>query len=67
MMKGGIPKINDKSVGIIGAGSAGLSAAHDLALLKAKVSIYEMEQDLAGMLAYGVPSTGCPGILSRLR
>jgi NADPH-dependent glutamate synthase beta subunit-like oxidoreductase len=57
---GSIPTIKNKSVGIIGSGCAGLSAAHDLALLGADVTIYEMEPVLSGLLAIGVPQYRLP-------
>jgi NADPH-dependent glutamate synthase beta subunit-like oxidoreductase len=55
-----IPLVSAKSVGIIGSGPAGLACAHDLALLGFKVTIYEMESVLAGMLATGVPEYRLP-------
>lgn len=51
------------SVGIIGSGCAGLSAAHDLCLMGIKPVIYEMESKPAGMLYYGVPKYRLPGAL----
>lgn len=62
---GTIPALEDKSVGIIGSGPAGLAAAHDLALLGGKVTIYEMEPVLAGMLAVGIPEYRLPRDLIR--
>lgn len=55
-----IQPVNDMSVGVIGSGPAGLAAAHDLALLGFKVTIYEMEPVLAGMLKVGVPEYRLP-------
>jgi hypothetical protein len=52
--------VTGKSVGIIGAGPAGLAAAHDLALLGFSVTIYEMESMLGGMLAVGIPDYRLP-------
>ncbi len=43
-------------VAIIGAGPAGLSAAHDLALLGFRPVVFETEPVAAGMLGVGVPS-----------
>ena len=44
------------SVAIIGAGPAGLSAAHDLRLLGHEATIYEAGEQSGGMIRYGVPS-----------
>jgi formate dehydrogenase beta subunit len=65
MLGGDVPLITGRSVGIIGSGPAGLAAAHDLALLGANVTIYEMESVLAGMLAVGVPEYRLPRDLIR--
>ncbi len=51
-----ITSVENKSVGVIGSGPSGLTAAHDLALLGFSVTIYEREPVLAGMLAVGVPA-----------
>ena len=47
-------------VAIIGSGPAGLSAAHDLALLRFKPVVFELEPVAAGMLAVGVPEYRLP-------
>ncbi len=44
-----------QTVGIIGSGPAGLTAAHDLCLMGIRPVIYEMEPVPAGMLYVGVP------------
>jgi len=49
-----------QQVAIIGAGPAGLSAAHDLALLGFAPVVFESEPVPAGMLAVGVPSYRLP-------
>ncbi len=49
-----------ESIAIIGAGPAGLSAAHDLALLGFKPVVFEIEPVAAGMLAVGVPAYRLP-------
>jgi len=56
------PTFSDDSptVGIIGSGPAGLSAAHDLCLMGIKPVIYEMEPVPAGMLYLGVPEYRLP-------
>lgn len=52
-------------VAIIGSGPAGLSAAHDLALLGFKPVVFEIEPVAAGMLAVGVPEYRLPRELIR--
>ena len=47
-------------IAIIGAGPAGLSAAHDLALLGFHPVVFEVESIPAGMLALGVPDYRLP-------
>lgn len=47
-------------VAVIGAGPAGLSAAHDLALMGFQVVVFETEPVAAGMLAVGVPAYRLP-------
>lgn len=51
---------NGERVAIIGAGPAGLSAAHDLALLGFRPTVFETEPVAAGMLAVGVPAYRLP-------
>ncbi len=65
MMDDAIRKVEGKSVGIIGSGPAGLACAHDLALLGFDVTIYEMEEVLAGMLSLGIPEYRLPRDLIR--
>jgi NADPH-dependent glutamate synthase beta subunit-like oxidoreductase/ferredoxin len=43
------------SVGIVGGGPAGLSAAHDLRRLGYKVTVYEASGILGGMMVLGIP------------
>lgn len=49
-----------EKIAIIGAGPAGLSAAHDLALVGFKPTVFEIEPVAAGMLAVGVPAYRLP-------
>jgi len=56
---------NAPTVGIIGAGPAGLAAAHDLCIMGIKPVIYEMEPVPAGMLYLGVPEYRLPRDLIR--
>ncbi|MBN1308801.1 MAG: FAD-dependent oxidoreductase [Chitinispirillaceae bacterium] len=51
---------NGKSVGIIGAGPAGLSAAWFLAGMGYETAIYEAMDRPGGMLRYGIPSYRLP-------
>jgi len=57
---GAVPKVDGIRVAIIGAGPAGLSAAHDLALLGFRPVVFESEPVPAGMLALGVPAYRLP-------
>ena len=49
-----------KSVAIIGGGPGGLSAAYYLALMGHRVTVYERQQHLGGMMRYGIPSYRFP-------
>jgi formate dehydrogenase (NADP+) beta subunit len=62
---GRIPRASGQKVAIVGAGPAGLSAAHDLALLGFAPIVYESEPVAAGMLAVGVPAYRLPRELIR--
>jgi NADPH-dependent glutamate synthase beta subunit-like oxidoreductase len=55
-----VPKVDGVRVAIVGAGPAGLSAAHDLALLGFAPVVFESEPVPAGMLALGVPAYRLP-------
>ncbi|MBL8229225.1 MAG: FAD-dependent oxidoreductase [Bryobacterales bacterium] len=57
---GRVPQLASQLVAIIGAGPAGLSAAHDLALLGARPVVFETEPVAAGMLAVGIPAYRLP-------
>jgi NADPH-dependent glutamate synthase beta subunit-like oxidoreductase len=58
------PPAGDK-VAIIGSGPAGLAAAHDLAVMGFRPTIYDMEPVPAGMLAVGIPEYRLPRNLIR--
>ena len=49
-----------KSVAIIGGGPGGLSAAYYLALMGHRVTVYERQKQLGGMMRYGIPSYRFP-------
>lgn len=54
-----IPRIKhsyDKEIAIVGAGPAGLACAYYLAIDGYKVTVFEKEQALGGMLLKGIPS-----------
>ena len=51
---------NGKKVAIIGAGPAGLSAAHYLALMGYSVKIFESLKGPGGMVRYGIPEYRLP-------
>jgi NADPH-dependent glutamate synthase beta subunit-like oxidoreductase len=59
-MHGGFEPARGERVAIVGGGPAGLSAAHDLALMGFRPVVYEIEPVAAGMLAVGVPSYRLP-------
>ncbi|MBI2958651.1 MAG: FAD-dependent oxidoreductase [Chloroflexi bacterium] len=53
-------------VAVVGAGPAGLAAAHDLALLGYRVTLYEAAAIPGGMLLLGVPAYRLPRDVVRL-
>jgi NADPH-dependent glutamate synthase beta subunit-like oxidoreductase len=55
-----IPVTSDKSVAIIGAGPAGLTAAYDLCVAGHSVHVYEMSDRLGGMMIWGIPAFRLP-------
>lgn len=69
-MNGGRPKDADtgrarRKVAVIGAGPAGLSAAHDLALLGYAVTVFEAAEEPGGMVRFGIPEYRLPRTLLR--
>jgi len=52
-------------VAVIGAGPAGLAAAHDLALLQYDVTVFEAAAEPGGMLRFGIPEYRLPRTLLR--
>jgi formate dehydrogenase beta subunit len=57
---------NGNRVAVIGAGPAGLSCAHDLALLGYEVTVFEAQPVAGGMLRLGIPEYRLPRELIRL-
>lgn len=58
-----VPKANrstGKKVAVIGGGPAGMTAAYFLALMGHKVTIFERQKALGGMLRYGIPNYRFP-------
>ncbi len=54
-----------KKVAVVGAGAAGLSAAHDLALLGYDVTVFESSPEAGGMMRFGIPEYRLPRSLIR--
>jgi formate dehydrogenase beta subunit len=54
-----------RKVAIIGAGPAGLSAAHDLALLGYAVTVFEAAEEPGGMMRFGIPEYRLPRTVIR--
>lgn len=52
-----------KKVAVVGAGPAGISCAHDLALMGYKVTIFEASPVGGGMLRHGIPEYRLPRTL----
>ena len=50
------PARNGKRVAVIGAGPAGLAAAHDLNLMGYSVTVFEKNEAAGGLLRYGIPN-----------
>jgi NADPH-dependent glutamate synthase beta subunit-like oxidoreductase len=49
-----------QKIAVIGAGPAGLTAAHDLAAFGFQVTLFEEKPKLGGMLRYGIPNYRLP-------
>jgi NADPH-dependent glutamate synthase beta subunit-like oxidoreductase len=52
-----------KMVAVVGAGPAGLSAAHDLALLGYDVTVFDASTEPGGMMRFGIPEYRLPRTL----
>ncbi|HBW13994.1 MAG TPA: pyridine nucleotide-disulfide oxidoreductase [Proteiniclasticum sp.] len=51
-----IKKSYDKKIAVLGGGPSGLSCAYYLAVEGYQVSVFEKEQEMGGMLRYGIPA-----------
>jgi NADPH-dependent glutamate synthase beta subunit-like oxidoreductase len=57
---------NGMRVAVVGAGPAGLAAAHDLAMRGYKVDLYDADDEPGGILRSGIPAYRLPtGVLER--
>ncbi len=54
-----------RKVAVVGAGPAGLSAAHDLALRGYAVTVFEAAREPGGMMRFGIPEYRLPRSLIR--
>jgi NADPH-dependent glutamate synthase beta subunit-like oxidoreductase len=54
------PVTRSETVAVVGAGPAGLVAAHDLAVAGFAVHVYEMSDRLGGMMIWGIPAFRLP-------
>ena len=52
-----------RKVAVVGAGPAGLAAAHDLALLGYEVMVFEASAEPGGMMRFGIPEYRLPRTL----
>ncbi len=56
----GRPAGGRRAVAVVGAGPAGLAAAHDLALLGYQVTVFEAAEEPGGMMRFGIPGYRLP-------
>ena len=55
-----VPVTRTQTVGVVGAGPAGMVAAHDLSLAGFEVHVYEMTDRTGGMMVWGIPAFRLP-------
>lgn len=60
-----VPDGPKRRVAVIGAGPAGMAAAHDLALLNYAVTVFEASSEPGGMMRFGIPEYRLPRTLLR--
>ncbi len=59
------PARGGRQVAVVGAGPAGLAAAHDLALLGYAVTVFDAAEEPGGMIRFGIPEYRLPRTLIR--
>jgi NADPH-dependent glutamate synthase beta subunit-like oxidoreductase len=59
------PARASRKVAIVGAGPAGMTAAHDLALLGYEVTVFDAADEPGGMMRFGIPEYRLPRSLIR--
>ncbi|MCM2257721.1 MAG: FAD-dependent oxidoreductase [Vicinamibacteria bacterium] len=60
---GAAPLAGRRKVAVIGAGPAGMAAAHDLALLGHDVTVFDASPEPGGMMRFGIPEYRLPRTL----
>ncbi len=55
-----VPVTRTQTVGVVGSGPAGLTAAHELSVAGFEVHVYEMTDRLGGMMIWGIPAFRLP-------
>jgi NADPH-dependent glutamate synthase beta subunit-like oxidoreductase len=55
-----VPVTKTQTVGVVGGGPAGLTAAQDLAEAGYEVHVYELTDMLGGYMTWGIPAFRCP-------
>ena len=59
------PRHGGPLVAVVGAGPAGMAAAHDLALLGYRVTVFDAADEPGGMMRFGIPEYRLPRSLIR--
>ena len=59
------PQPHGRKVAVVGAGPAGMAAAHDLALLGYQVTVFDAADEPGGMMRFGIPEYRLPRSLIR--